>query len=81
MKTKTINLSLPVELLQETDTVAKKQYRTRSELMREALRRYVALERFEEISTYGQAQAKKLGMKPADINRIIAEIRNAKSPS
>ena len=75
MKTKTINLSLPGELLQDADKVAKQQYRSRSELMREALRRFINIARFEELNTYGQHQAKKLDIKPTDINRLIAEVR------
>ena len=76
MKTKTINLSLPKELLQDADQVAKRQYRSRSELMREALRRFINIARFEELNTYGERQAKKLGLKPGDINRLIAEVRS-----
>jgi len=76
MKTKTINLSLPEALLRETDRVAKKQYCNRSELMREALRRVIALEQLNELNSYGQSQAKKLGIKPRDVDRFIAEIRS-----
>ena len=75
MKTKTINLSLPGELLQDADRVAKLQYRSRSDLMREALRRFINIARFEELNAYGERQAKKLGLKPTDVNRLIAEVR------
>ena len=75
MKTKTINLSLPGELLKDADKVAKLQYRSRSELMREALRRFISTARFEKLNNYGQLQAKKLGFTPADVNRLISEVR------
>ena len=75
MKTKTINLSLPGELLKNADKVAKFQYRSRSELMREALRRFISNARLEELNDYGERQAKKLGLKPTDINRLIAKVR------
>ncbi|MCR4277626.1 MAG: ribbon-helix-helix domain-containing protein [Candidatus Berkelbacteria bacterium] len=75
MKTKTINLSLPGELLQDADRVAKLQYRSRSDLMREALRRFISIVRFEELNAYGARQAKKLGLKPTDVDRLISEVR------
>jgi metal-responsive CopG/Arc/MetJ family transcriptional regulator len=36
-----VMLSLPKSFLQEVDEAAKDEYRSRSELMREALRRYL----------------------------------------
>lgn len=41
MATKVINISLPQELLAEIDRLARKEGRTRSELFREAARRYL----------------------------------------
>lgn len=41
MKTKIINISLPDSLLSDADNLAQKEYRTRSELFREALRIYI----------------------------------------
>ncbi len=75
MKTKTINLSLPGELLKDADKVAKLQYRSRSELMREALRRFISTARLEELNNYGRLQAKKLSLTPTDVNRLISEVR------
>jgi len=43
--------------------------------MREALRRFINIARFEELNAYGERQAKKLGLKPTDVNRLIAEVR------
>ena len=41
MGSKVINISLPEELLQEVDQLAQVEKRTRSELFREAVRRYL----------------------------------------
>lgn len=42
MTTKTFNIVLPNELVKKADAVARKEYRNRSELIREALRLYIA---------------------------------------
>ena len=76
MATQTINISLPSDLLKSADRLAKKESRTRSELIREALRAYVReLSAWEEIFEYGKKQAKKLGIKQEDIPRLIDEYR------
>lgn len=41
MSIQTINISLPVELVKKADKTAKREYRNRSELIREALRVYI----------------------------------------
>lgn len=76
MDTATVNLSLPKNLLSQIDQQARKESRTRSELMREALRAYIReLSAWEEIFEYGKKQAKKLGIKQKDIPRLIDEYR------
>lgn len=76
MDTQIINISLPSDLLKSTDRLAKKELRSRSEFIREALRAYVReLSAWEEIFEYGRKQAKKLGVKPKDIPRLIDEYR------
>ena len=76
MNTQTINISLPSELLKSADKLAKKESRTRSELIREALRAYIKeLTAWEDLFEYGRKQAKKLGIKPKDIPRLIDEYR------
>ena len=42
MSTQTFNISLPRELVEKADKQAKKEYKNRSELIREALRLYVS---------------------------------------
>lgn len=47
MKSKVFNIALPEELVKKIDKLAQKEYRNRSELIREALRVYL---RNEEIA-------------------------------
>lgn len=42
MTAKMISVSLPEEMLPEIDSMARREHRSRSELIREALRRYLA---------------------------------------
>lgn len=60
--------------------MAKKEYRNRSELIREALRVYlVKIERWEQILKAGKKYGKKLGIKSEeDVNRIVSEYRHGK---
>lgn len=41
--TKTLTISLPPPMVEELDRVRQREHRTRSELVREALRQYVAM--------------------------------------
>jgi CopG family transcriptional regulator/antitoxin EndoAI len=72
---KILSLSLPPELLREAERVAKKEGRTKSELFREALRRYIQEQRWTELRRYGARQARKLGIKETDVERLIEEYR------
>jgi len=71
-----ISITLPPKLLRAAERLAKKEGRTRSELFREALRRYLAEQSLRELQQYGAQQAKKLGIESDDdILRLIKEYR------
>ncbi|MBI3092722.1 MAG: ribbon-helix-helix protein, CopG family [Candidatus Levybacteria bacterium] len=80
MQTQAFNIVLPKELVKKVDAMAKKEYRNRSELIREALRVYlVKIERWEQILKAGKKYGKKLGIKSEeDVNRIVSEYRHGK---
>jgi metal-responsive CopG/Arc/MetJ family transcriptional regulator len=63
-------------LLREADRVAQREGRTRNELMSEAVRRYIADSKWRDLQNYGQAQARKLGLKENDVERLIHEYRS-----
>ena len=73
--TKVTSLSLPPKLLREAELLARREGRTRSELLREALRRYLAESRWRELQEFGRKQARKLGIAEEDVERLIAEER------
>ncbi len=73
--TKILTLSLSPEMLKELEEIAKVENRTKSELLREALRQYVSRRRWREIQKYGAEQARKKGITEADIEQIIEEFR------
>jgi CopG family transcriptional regulator/antitoxin EndoAI len=63
MRTRRIlSFSLPPTLLREAERLAKKEGRTKSELFREALRRYLQERRWAELRRYGTQQARQLGL-------------------
>lgn len=75
--TKTWTISLPPQMEREVLKVAKVEQRTKSELIREALREYMLTHRLKEIQRIGAKRASALGIRTeADIERIIDEIRS-----
>jgi len=76
MKGVTINLSLPQRLLKKVEREADREERSRSELIRVALQSYLERkEAWDKLRDYGRRQAKKKGLKPSDVEKVIAEVR------
>ena len=75
---KILSLSLPPTLLREAERLAKKEGRTKSELFREALRRYLQERRWAQLRRYGTQEARKLGLKETDVERLIVEYRKGR---
>jgi metal-responsive CopG/Arc/MetJ family transcriptional regulator len=73
---RTVTISLPPELARKIDRAAKKEGRTRSELMREAARQYLERrERWEGLLAYGQQIGGGLRYTEDDVARIVKEER------
>ena len=73
---KTISLSFPPDLLKQIEKLARKENRTKSELFREAVRRYMAERKWESLQREMSAKAKSLGIKTeADVEKMVDEIR------
>ena len=76
MKTKIINISIPERLLSDADKMAKKEYRTRSELFREALRNYLLTRsNLSVLYRYGEGRAAKQKITSENLNRQIFNYR------
>lgn len=64
MLTQTFNISLPRDLVKKADSVAKSEYRNRSELIKEALRTYLlSKQTWEELFAYGKTIGNKMAVK------------------
>jgi CopG family transcriptional regulator / antitoxin EndoAI len=74
--TKAISITLPEPMLDTAKARAKKENRTMSELVREALRRYEASQWLAEMQAYGQERAIAVGvLTEEDVDRAVHEAR------
>ena len=73
--TKTMTFSLPPKMVETIDKLIKEEGRTRSELLREALRRYIEEKEWKEILRYGTLQAKKKGITQEQVEDIVDAYR------
>ena len=74
--TKPITVSLPADLVRETQRGAKEESRTRSDLIRDALQQYLASRRWRRLRQWGAETAERLGLKTeADLQRLLAGVR------
>jgi predicted transcriptional regulator len=62
-------------MLKRAQSIAKKESRTMSELIREALRHYERRSWWDDVNAYGQASARRQGIGEQDVDRIIQEVR------
>lgn len=73
--TKPITISIMPEMLEQVNRIAKEESRSRSELLREAVRRYIAEKELTRLNLYGQTKAREQGIKAEDVGRLIREYR------
>lgn len=70
--TKPITVSLPLDLLEETQRAARAEARTRTDLIRDALRHYLASRRWQRLRAWGAETAHRLGLNTeADLQRLL----------
>lgn len=74
-----MNISFQDKLLEEIDAEAKRESRSRSELLREAARIYVRRQKqWDSIFLLGDRLAKRGQLKQADVNAEIRSVRKRK---
>jgi CopG family transcriptional regulator / antitoxin EndoAI len=73
--TQVISISIPPEMTSQIDRLAKNESRTRSELLREALRRYLEEQTWKKIFNYGRMKARTLGITGKETEEIVDEYR------
>ena len=76
--TKILSLSLPPELVREAERIAKQEGRTKSELFREALRRYIEERRWRGLQRYGAGRVRAAGMTESDVDRAVQAFRRGR---
>jgi len=75
---KVISISLPPEMEEEVQQLARGEHRTISELFREAIRQYATQKFLKSARKSGRAHMRKTGMKPADISQLIKKDRSTR---
>jgi len=82
MQTQTLNIALPKELVERVDKLAKKEYRNRSGLIREAVRRYLEdRKEWDQIFRVGEKAMLEMGIKSEEeVDRIVYEYRHGRKP-
>ncbi len=69
--TTTFTISLPPEMAEKVQEFMDKEERTRSELFREALRRYFDEQEWKELVKYGRMKAKERGISEDQVEDIV----------
>jgi len=73
-----LSISLPPELSSDLDSVASQERRSRSELVREAVRQYILQLRWRTLRQKASLKAVEKGLREADVERLIDEERVAR---
>lgn len=79
--TKTITFSLSPDMAERVDQVMKQQGRSRSELLREALARYIEECEWKDLLQYGEQTARENGIGPEDVSALVEEYRAEVGPT
>ena len=76
-RSKIVNMSLPAELLLQVEEMARQRGVSKSHILREALKDYIASERrWERIRRWGEESARRLRIRDEeDVDRLIHEFR------
>ena len=72
------SLSLPSDLVREAERLAKQEGRTKTEVLREALRLYSEERRWRGLQRYGAGRARKVRLREPDVDSAIQEFRRGR---
>lgn len=70
-----LSVSVPDDLLDQAEALAAAQGRTKSELVREALRAHVALQQLRDLQGVARERAEVVGIGPEDVEALVDETR------
>ncbi|MDI6711383.1 MAG: ribbon-helix-helix protein, CopG family [Thermoanaerobacterales bacterium] len=75
--TKVWAISLPPLLAERADRLAREEQRTRSEMVREALRQYIALREWDAAQSMAARRAAEMGIADEEaVERLVDEVRH-----
>lgn len=74
-----LSVSIPDDLAADAEALARARGKTKSEVVRDALRRHVQHERFTELQRYGRNQAEARGVGPEDVEGLIDGLRSPRA--
>jgi CopG family transcriptional regulator / antitoxin EndoAI len=77
--TQTLSITLPPEMLARAVEMAKREHRTMSELVREALRQYERQNWWAEMNAFGRAKAAERCLTEADVEQAVSEVRHERA--
>ena len=76
--TRVRSLSLPSDLVREAERLAKQEGRTKTEVLREALRRYSEERRWRGLQRYGAGRVRTVSLREAGVEGAIQEFRRGR---
>lgn len=76
---KTLSITLPPDMLARAVEIAKREHRTMSELVREALREYDRKNWWAQMNAFGQGRARELGLSEGDVEQAVKDVRQARA--
>lgn len=81
MQIQTINIALPRQLVEQVDEVAQKEYKDRSQFVKEALGAYLRdKQEWQEIFTASEKAMKTMGIKgEEEVSTIVSEYRHGRT--
>jgi metal-responsive CopG/Arc/MetJ family transcriptional regulator len=72
---KLLSVSVPDELIGEAEALARAQGKTKSEVVREALRSHLWRQRWQEATREIRAEAELRGIGPEEVEGLVDEVR------
>jgi CopG family transcriptional regulator/antitoxin EndoAI len=77
-KSSILSISLPAELTSDLDAMASQERRSRSELVREAVRQYILLSRWKVIRSKASRKAMEQRLREEDMEKLVDKDRGAR---
>ncbi len=72
---KNVHATISPALLNQAEQAAQAEHITLDEVLQKAVERYIEDRRWQKVYQFGEQQARKLGIKEGDVDRIIHQRR------